>query len=346
LYWWTKPQTVPTLLTTSNAADNGILGSPTTRSLFGGSLGDNGHSGGRFNLGYWFGCEQRWGIDTTYFFLASNGTTFNASSPGDPLLARPFTNANTGGQFSQIIASPGQSAGAFAATTDTTLWGGDINLRRFLTGTPCRRIDLLLGFKYMRLTEDLDITEDVTRLTGGFPGIAPNALGAVVSDSFSTTNEFYGGQVGLIGEYRRGRWYLDTTLKVALGQMNQTVRISGAQQVRLTNGLTQTVAGGLLALPGANIGTYSQNKFAVVPEATINLGYHVTPRLRLFVGYNLLYASSVLRPGDQIDTNLDVTRIPNFGVTANRLAQPVPTVPMKDSTFFAQGVSVGLQFKW
>ena len=71
-------------------------------------------------------------------------------------------------------------------------------------------------------------------------------------------------------------------------------------------------AGGLLALPGANIGRYTQSKFAVVPEAGVKIGYHLTPNLRLAVGYNFLYLSSVLRPGDQIDTGLDVTRIPNF----------------------------------
>ncbi len=128
--------------------------------------------------------------------------------------------------------------------------------------------------------------------------------------------------------------------------MDQNVRIDGAQTVTFRNGMTQVFPGGLLALPGANIGSYSQNKFAVVPEATINLGYHLRPNLRIFVGYNFLYASSVLRPGEQIDPTIDVTRIPNFptGATPLTIVRPFPT--MRDTEFFAQGISFALQFKW
>jgi hypothetical protein len=78
----------------------------------------------------------------------------------------------------------------------------------------------------------------------------------------------------------------------------------------------------------------------------LNLGYHITPNWRVFVGYNFLYASSVLRPGELIDTNLDVTRIPNFPVSANRLSNVRPVAQLTPTDFFAQGVSFGVQFKW
>ena len=347
LMWWTKSNRVPPLLTTSNAADNGFLGSPSTRILLGDqSIGDLRHSGGRFNLGYWLGCEQRWGFDGTFLFLGRNSSEFATASGGDPLLARPFLNGNTNQPFSQIIAFPGQSAGSFNANYETALWGFDANLRRYLWGNPCHRLDGLIGYKYLNLNEQLTLRETVTRSPNGFPGIAPNAVSAIVTDTFHTENRFHGGQLGLIGETRRGRWYLDSTLKVALGNMNQTARINGSQVVTNTNGTTSAFSGGLLALPGANIGTFTQNKFAVVPEATMNVGYHLTPHLRVFVGYNFLYASSVLRPSDQIDTTLDTTRIPNFATTATRLGEIRPSPTLKDSTFFAQGISFGLQFKW
>lgn len=347
LMWWTKSNRLPPLLTTSLPADNGILGAPSTTTIFGNdSFGDSRHSGARFNLGYWFGCDQRWALDGTFFFLARNGADFNASSNSTSLLARPFTNGNTGQQFSELVAFPGQAVGNFHADYNTAVYGADANLRRFLIGGPCNRLDALAGFKFMNLNESLTLRETVVRSPNGFAGVAPNAASAVVTDMFQTKNNFYGGQLGLVGEARRGRWYLDSTLKVALGNMSQTAIIDGSQVVTNTNGTVQTVSGGLLALPGANIGTYSQNRFAVVPEATMNLGYHITPHFRVFVGYNFLYASSVLRPGDQIDTTLDTTRIPNFGSTATPLANVRPAPTLRDTTFFAQGISFGIQFKW
>jgi hypothetical protein len=127
--------------------------------------------------------------------------------------------------------------------------------------------------------------------------------------------------------------------------MRQQLTIDGAQTVTTAAGQT-TVPGGLLALPGANIGNYSQNKFAVVPEFGMNLGYHITPNCRIFVGYTFLYASSVLRPAEQIDTTIDVTRIPNFPTQATRLNSVRPAVPLSTTDFAAQGINFGLQFKW
>jgi hypothetical protein len=346
LLWYVNGNRLPPLLTTSAAADNGFLGAPTTRTVFGGDdFTANQRNGGRFNLGYWFGCGQRWGIDGSYFFLGSRNDSFTVASNGDPLLARPFLNANTNTQFSQLIAFPGQSSGSFQVIQESSLWGGEMNLRRFLTGSACRRFDTVAGFKYLNLHESLGIREDVNRLANGFPGIVPTVGSAIVTDRFETENQFYGGQIGLLGEMRRGRWYIDGSAKVALGVMRQQLAIDGSQTVTTAAGAT-TVAGGLLALPGANIGNYTQNKFAVVPEFGMNLGYHVTPNCRLFVGYNFLYASSVLRPGEQIDTTVDVTRIPNFPTQATRLSTVRPAVPLTTTEFYAQGISFGVQFKW
>ena len=48
------------------------------------------------------------------------------------------------------------------------------------------------------------------------------------------------------------------------------------------------------------------DKFAVVPEVGFNVGYQVTPHLKFFVGYSMLYWSRVLRAGDQVDPMIDV----------------------------------------
>ena len=55
-----------------------------------------------------------------------------------------------------------------------------------------------------------------------------------------------------------------------------------------------------------NIGHYSRNVFAVVPEVGLSVGFEVTAWLRLSLGYNFLYWSDVVRPGEQIDRVIGV----------------------------------------
>jgi hypothetical protein len=101
-----------------------------------------------------------------------------------------------------------------------------------------------------------------------------------------------------------------------------------------------------LALP-SNIGNFTRDQFAIVPEIGVNVGWHPTSHLRLFVGYNFLYWSNVLRPGDQIDRVLDITQIPNFNTNGtNPSPQLRPVVPFKDVGFWAQGATFGLELKY
>ncbi len=135
---------------------------------------------------------------------------------------------------------------------------------------------------------------------------------------------------------------------MAFGTVFQTAEIAGGQTRLLPNGTVGQYAGGLYALPGANIGTHTQNKFAVMPEAGFNVGYHVTPGFRVFVGYNFLYLSSVLRPANVIDPNLDAARIPNFAVPGSPapLPFPRPQPQLTTTDFFAQGLNFGMQWTW
>jgi hypothetical protein len=107
--------------------------------------------------------------------------------------------------------------------------------------------------------------------------------------------------------------------------------------------------GGLLALPGANIGSFNQTKFGVIPEVGVTLGLNLTPNLRFGVGYNFMYVNSVIRPSGLIDPGLDVRRIPNFPVT------PTPpaisgvrpnSFPFRTTDFFVQGVTFSLTWTW
>ena len=350
LLWYVRSGHVPALVTGSSPAFSGIVGTGDTRVLFGDSgIGDTYHIGGNFGGVYWLGGRQCWGVDGSVFFLGRNGNRYTASTADAPLLARPFFNVNQGVPFSEIVGSTGLATGAIAITNETSMWGADVNLRRYLASTPCARLDGFVGFRYLNLSEELSITESFARTPNSPVSIGvPQAMSGTVNDFFRTDNHFYGPQVGLTGEVRRGRWFLEGRTSVAMGTVVQTAQIGGSQAIQLVDGSSVTTAGGLLAVPGANIGTFTRNRFGVVPEVGVKLGLHVTPHLRLAVGYNFLYLNNALRPGDQIDPGLDVTRIPNFPLpgTVQRLAAVRPAPTLRDTDVFAQGISFSLQWNW
>ncbi len=123
------------------------------------------------------------------------------------------------------------------------------------------------------------------------------------------------------------------------------VQIFG-NQAQIDNVLgTRTFSGGLLAL-STNSGHFRTDRFAVLPEFGLKVGYQFTDHLRLTLGYDVLYWSSVVRPGGQIDRNLDTTLIPNFRTADVPTGQAHPMVLMRETDFWAQGLTVGLEFRY
>jgi hypothetical protein len=345
LFWWLKGNQLPPLLTISPPTVAGAV-APGSQVVFGADdVNQSGRIGGRFTLGWWFNECQNWGVVGSYFFLGTHGQDFSAVGDGVNVLSRPFFNINpvVGGTPTapvpdrEIIAFPGMATGAFTAKISSELWGADINARmNLLRG--CRwRLDGLVGFRYLEFDEDLNIGET-------FMGIAgPNAgRSGMLMDSFHTTNNFYGGQTGLVGELTRGPWSLDVIGKLAMGTTRESVTASGGQ-VGIDPVLGRVTGAGLLVQP-SNVGTHRRDVFAVVPEVTLNVGYQVTQHLKVFGGYDFLYWSRVARVSDQIDTTLDVNSR-TFPITQTAGATR-PAVLLKDTGFWAQGFNVGLQFTW
>jgi hypothetical protein len=102
----------------------------------------------------------------------------------------------------------------------------------------------------------------------------------------------------------------------------------------------------LLAQP-TNSGHLSKNHFAVLPEIGIKVGYQVTDNVRVYVGWDFLYASSVVRPGDQIDRSVNTNQLLTIagpGSVGNGPARPAPT--FKPTDFWAFGVNAGLEWRF
>jgi hypothetical protein len=345
LFWWMRDSRLPPLLTISPPSVAGGV-APGTRVLYGdNSVAPQERIGGRFTVGMWLNECQNWGVVGSYFFLGNRGNSFATAGDGVSVLSRPFLNINpivngTPGMpvpDREIIAFPGFATGTFTAKTSDVLWGADINARmNLLSG--CRwRLDGLAGFRYLHFDEQLTITETFQGIAGPNAGRAGSLM-----DHFETNNDFYGGQLGLVGELRRGPWSLDMIGKVALGTTHQSVTASGAQMGM--NEFGAPVSGAGLLVQPSNAGTRNRDSFSVVPEVTLNLGYQVTQHLKVFAGYDFLYWSHVTRVGDQIDTTLDVNSR-TFPISqAPGATRPAPR--FQDTGFWAQGFNAGLQFTW
>ena len=132
---------------------------------------------------------------------------------------------------------------------------------------------------------------------------------------------------------------------MAIGETDEELKISGT--TALLNGPTGPVVvpGGLLALK-SNIGNHHHDEFSAVPEVEAKIGYHVTDHISVSVGYNFLYWTDVIRPGDQVNRNVDVTQVPTFS-TFNPQSQAIqPAVLLKQTDFWAQGLEFGVEFRY
>jgi hypothetical protein len=351
LLWFFKSYSTPPLLTagpTNVAPVNlGAIGVGGATVLVGNDpINANPQPGGRFTLGYWF--SPRWAIEATGFLITEQEESYTASSGGYPnqALGRPFFSANRNQEAAELIGLPGAISGTFAMSAKSQLYGAEINFRRRWWDTCDSRLDFLVGLRYLRLQESIVINESAEILAGQFAGLAGS-----VTDSFLTRNQFYGAQIGASYDRNWGRWSFGLWGKLGIGVTQQLSEINGFSS--FANGTGTDRAGGLLALD-SNIGSYKQTEFSVVPEVGLTVGYNVTDRLRVFAGYSFLYWSSVARPGKQIDRTLDENRIPEFA--ALRAAAGVPAPPaatsvrpvgrVESETFWAQGFSFGLQFRW
>jgi hypothetical protein len=344
LLWWIRGQPLPPLVTTSTnpfLPNAGALGAPGTIVEYGGNTVNGGpYSGARLTTGWWCDPEHDLGFEVSGFFLGSRTAQFQDFSNAQTFLARPFFNVDTGLPDRQITSAPGVVAGGVVIDARTVLWGAEANIRSNLICGECGYIDVLTGFRTLGLNESLNLNETVGIVAGPFNGVSFNLL-----DQFRTSNQFYGGQVGAAGEWRIGRWSLDLTGKLGLGMTQQRVDITGGSSINNLGTVSVFPGNGILAAP-TNDGHFTRDVFTVVPEIGFTLGYQVTEHFRLGLGYNFLYWSSVLRPGNQIDTALD----PNQFATSNPTGTPTgaqhPAFVYYGSSFWAQGINVTAEFRW
>jgi hypothetical protein len=346
LHWYVQRQPTPTLVTTGSVNDTipGALGQPSTRVLLNEVTIGSGHDGARFTAGYDFGSDHQFGVDGSFFILSNNNRSANFTSSGStksPLIARPFYNVVSGAQDSDPIGIPGVQSGSLTVTTPQRLFGGEVNGRMLLTTStvPDSHWGLIAGIRYLSMDEKLLIDENEADVPGlGTPG---NRL--VLNENFTTYNRFYGGQIGTEWEKHFGRLYAILRLKVAAGETDEKLKISGSTTQYNGDGTVTFAPNQALYVSPANVGSRTQNQFTIVPEANFHVGFVVSENIRLTAGYDGLYWSNVLRPGKQVNQHVNV----------QPLGSPVPLgpiepqpLPLANSGLWAQGWNLGVEFQF
>ena len=214
-----------------------------------------------------------------------------------------------------------------------------------------RFVDVLAGFRWYQLRERLQINEDliIDIEDTQDPRFIDNGKNILVEDRFATDNDFLGGELGYIWGIERSRWSADLLTRIAIGSNRQRVSIHGDTDVFLANGnpdpdpnFDGDSDGGLLAL-SSNIGDYERDRFSMIPEVNLTLGYKVTQNLKLRAGYTLLYWTNVVRPGDQIDREINSTLLP--GETPS-LPPLRPLFTFNETNLLVQGLNIGGEYSW
>lgn len=327
LLWRSKGGLLPALITD-------VVG-PTPYPLAAYPLSDdriNGalQSGVRLTAGYWLDKPFGTGVEGRFIdFFGQDGTNLYAGPPAR-FLSRPFWDAlgNRPALF-QLSTPDGVTRGAAEVRTGFDSWGLEANMLRRGPAMIGNEFHWVLGARYWTLGEDLTVAG----------GSQTGALRAGSFDSFTTRNQFFGPQVG-------GRWHwirngldINLGLTFAGGVMHQDVNVQGGSVAVLPSGARVDRPGGFLALV-SNSGDHTRNKFAMLRDLSLGVGYCLTDHVTLRLGYDLLWVSGVVRPGEQADLLINPTLLPFSGVG--------PTAPLKpgfrfnDETFWMHGITLGV----
>lgn len=373
LYWWLKPAPLSVPLVSTgpiSTTHHGWLVSSDATVLYGApySPANGGNdsqafsptSGARLTLGYWLDEDQRFGFEVSGFGLKTEtaGYEIRSDSSGYPVINIPVLNTISysptgrpglpaGGEdglpaslpddASRFDGNSGIVEGGVRISNWIQFWGADatgvINLYR----NAAWNLDGLAGFRYLDLSEQFNLMYDSEGVSDHYVGMSGRAW-----DEFATENKFYGGNFGLRARYTEGSLSVELSACAAPGLSDEVQRVSGGFFAdNFVSSGSSSGSEGVFAQP-ANEGQTSSQRFAIVPDMQFKLGYELTPWLRATLGYEFLYYSNVIRPGDQI--NREIPKGQTFQQGKATDSTESPSRFFKTTDFYAHGLSFGLEF--
>jgi len=340
LIWWYKSAPTPTPIIT-----DGLYGDPDTSVLLGGGDMDTNPNVG-FRITGAYALDRRWGLEGNFFYFDTRSTSRSVSSTGEEgstdLLLPYYDTLVNRERVSEISYAP-VYAGSAKEEMSNGLMGAELDVTYATDSARPWDVRLIGGFRWLQLKETYTITTSSPFIPPGPSDVWDT------TDKFAATNNFYGAQLGARARYDADRWYGSGSLTVGLGGMVQSVDVSGSLLTNDFNDFAapKTYVGGYYALP-SNIGGHSRTEFAVVPELRLGVGYRLTPSASLYVAYDLLYASNVARPGEQVDRNINPTQNTAWTEEVDSVTEgtPAPTFSFDSTSFWAQGVNLGLSIRF
>lgn len=316
LLFFTDGFRVPELVAGSAAGtprtDVGILGNPATNVLLGNEyLGSGSTSGVQIGFGRYLDDCGNLAITGSLFTL---GNSDSVTYPGgnNSIVSRPFFNVDpsVNGLDAELVNFPGVVTGSITVANDTDLFSGGIGLQKRMCctsdGCSAHSMDAYFGYRAFAVDDSLVISEALeTDATSGF---LPVGTTFDVVDRFETENRFHGVEFGMNQAWQRQRWTFEAGTRIALGNVNQRVRIDGSTTITVPGVASAVQPYGILAGP-SNIGVYERDRFGVLTDSRLEIGYQVSCRLKLQLGYNMIFLNDVARAGDFVDLNVNGTLI-------------------------------------
>jgi len=343
------PIAVPLAVTTTSAPGPGvnILGTdPNARVILGANqISQDPSSGGRLWLGFWFDTHRSLGLEVAGMWVEtpSNQAGVESNVRGFPMYSRPVFIPGTGSSVYDI-SYPNFVSGRFSVETQQLLRGLEANLVAFAIGSQTLSLDLIAGGRFINLEERVNLNYQMTTLAP-LPAFGNDLLAIGTSaqafDTYRTTNQFYGGQIGGRVETNFGRLSLGFAGKVALGVNEMTLHVDGSTTRSDTGAV---YAAGILA-SSANNGRFRESHYAYIPEGNLSVGWWFTPNLRLKVGYNVLYISDVVRPGSNISNIVNPASVPLDQLYGANPVQRAPSL-FQRTDFIAEGFTFGIDFRY
>ncbi len=336
----------------TQAAFPGAVGQVGTVAVFDDSINFGMFSGMRAEAGFWLDDSGCYSLELSgnYAFENSVRSGRTSDANGNPIIARPFFDIINGNEDGFRSSLPFAFAGSTSIVAKSEFWGAEIEAAYHWRPSDRFHVDGLFGARYVHLNESLVIDDMAAPINGNVLFFQGNLVAAPSSladqDSFRTSNSFYGLQIGGRAGWEQNWFSVTGYGKIAMGATDQSIDINGSSTLFSQAG-NQVATGGLLALP-SNIGHYTKNVFGFVPELGLTVGVIVTPHIQLTAGYSMLYWDQVVRPGGQIDRNVNLNNVPttngvglvpgfNPGAGVNR-----PTAFLNEESVWIQNINLGL----
>jgi len=356
LRWRLDGSELPPLLTDGPANlpldEVGQLDNPFTRILSGDeTVGDDWRNGYRFYAGMWIDPCHVWSIGADYFNVGDDDYDFSAGNDPNRIVTRPFFNAETGEEDTQLVSIPNQLDGTVDVSAGDDFEGAGLTLQRCIWQRcdpcgcgPSSLVNVLGGYRHYSYDSDLVITENLTVLPGTMTPLVPGTQ-IFVQDQFTTRTEFHGGEFGFQGWSLQDWWWVDGLAKAAVGSHRRTVVIDGETINTVPGAGTAEFEGGLFTSEVTNIGRYRDRSLAIVPEFRLGVGALLGRGCSVRAGYNLILWNAVARAADQLPPGLEVD--PRNIPPVQPGGGPEPEFAgIRGSSLVAHGFDFGIQWMY